>query len=216
MLFVGDVHGKFYQYKTLIHGHKNTFQVGDFGMGFDERIDDATKEWMKDLNQNNSHRFIRGNHDNVSICRDTPGYVPDGTYFEDTKIFAVGGAWSIDYLYRTEGKNWWADEEVSEEEFAVIFDKYVETKPEIMVTHDCPDSVATSLFFDSGLMNSHPKGDPMQYYTRTSDWLQKFFEAHQPRHWLFGHWHHTTGGTFEGTRFDCIGELDTIELQDKK
>jgi hypothetical protein len=51
------------------------------------------------------------------------------------------------------------------------------------------------------------------YRNRTADWLDKFYEAHQPQQWIFGHWHFTTQLQTETTLFQCIGELDYLDLE---
>lgn len=38
------------------------------------------------------------------------------------------------------------------------------------------------------------------------------FEMHQPRIWLFGHWHFDFDGVIDGTRFICLGELSYRDL----
>jgi hypothetical protein len=57
----------------------------------------------------------------------------------------IGGALSIDKAHRTEGLNWWVDEELSIQEMNSIFDKYIKEKPDIMVTHDCPEEIAVMM-----------------------------------------------------------------------
>ena len=58
-----------------------------------------------------NHKFIRGNHDDPQACREHPYWIKDGLIEND--IMYIGGAWSIDREYRTEGVSWWRDEELS-------------------------------------------------------------------------------------------------------
>lgn len=216
MILIGDIHGKFYRYFDLIRDTESSFQVGDFGLGFDSWTDAKTKGVMKKANDVGNHRFIRGNHDDPRVCRDTVGYVRSGTYFEEESLYAVGGAWSIDSMHRTAGVNWWEDEELTIDEFEVILDHYTKSKPSIMITHDCPTDVANKMFFESGLMQRKfglPLDvEPIRYVTRTGEYLQKMFEAHQPDKWIFGHWHIDVSEVIEGTEFTCLGELKTKEI----
>ena len=43
----------------------------------------------------------------------------------------IGGAWSIDHAMRTEGLDWWRDEELAVMEFDRIAKIYEETKPRV-------------------------------------------------------------------------------------
>jgi len=84
---------------------------------------------------------------------------------------------------------------------------YEEAKPRVMITHDCPTLAATRLFFDTRLA---PSGRQIQ--TRTAAAFQTMFEIHQPEAWYFGHWHFTVSTEIEGTKFQCIGELDFVDV----
>ena len=212
---VGDIHGKFYDYEvsSLNRGlrHKTdhvpaySVQVGDFGIGFNSKYwHEQVNSWMID---NPTHRFIRGNHDDPAMCKTMAGYIPDGTVEND--VMYVGGAWSIDQAYRVEGISWWRDEELSVHELDKLVSLFGETKPRVMITHDCPTSVAYEMFISKNLsMNNFP-----QIKTRTGEALQAMFELHQPEHWIFGHWHYTRTAEINGTKFQCLGELDFIDLE---
>lgn len=216
---VGDIHGMFndYRFYSLGIGREHmgppaerSIQVGDFGLGFGRKtFDGHVDEWMK---ENPNHRFIRGNHDNPAVIKNTTGYIPDGTIEGD--VMFVGGAWSIDnpdappgWYKRTENVNWWADEECSEEEFSKILEDYKNLKPRVMITHDCPHEIAGQMFWGSGIL----KGP--RYPTRTGNMLQKMFEIHQPDEWYFGHWHVTMKYKSGRTMFQCIGELDHVDVE---
>jgi hypothetical protein len=78
-----------------------------------------------------------------------------------------------------------------------------------MITHDCPTSVALEMFLSKGL----GFGDNKQIKTRTGEALQAMFEIHQPELWVFGHWHNTLKQEINGTIFQCLGELDFIDVE---
>lgn len=203
---IGDIHGKWYEYQLITQPiNHNSIQVGDFGIGFGQG--DYWHDKVNDFHASKQHRFIRGNHDNPSICKnDMVGYIQDGLI--ENNIMFVGGAWSIDKDYRTPGVSWWQDEELSIPQFNAIIDTYSVVKPDIMITHDCPSLAAYHMFVRSG-KNLGPKA---LYLSRTGEALQAMFEIHQPKHWFFGHWHHTINMTIDGTMFQCIGELDFIDF----
>lgn len=202
--FIGDVHAKWYFY---LHGIEKidtpTIQVGDLGVGFNFNLLDDVKEAQKSDN----HRFIRGNHDDPHAVRDLPGFIEDGTV-EDNMMF-IGGAWSIDYQRRTPGVNWWPDEECNQIQFEKFIDTYTEVKPEIMVTHDFPREAARVMFFDGSVPLL---SGGIQYDTMTSGALQEMFEIHQPKLWIGGHWHFSKDIEYKGTRFVCLDELETLEV----
>ena len=120
MTFIGDCHGLFSRYEKIIEKFPNSIQIGDMGVGF--------KKWCKltetfiftsnppyDKMVKTNARFIRGNHDNPSVCAKHSQWIADGhteTTENGTKIMYIGGAWSIDHEYRTEDVSWWADEEI--------------------------------------------------------------------------------------------------------
>ena len=214
---VGDIHGKFTDYEVFslnlskmrhrgdIAPPDRSVQVGDFGIGFyKEHWHNMVNDWMK---KNPGHRFIRGNHDNPAKCKEMTGYIPDGTIEGD--VMYIGGAWSIDHDMRIEGKSWWRDEELSIEELNQLYDVYVDKKPRVMITHDCPTSVAWEMFLSKGL-GLFGEG---QIKTRTGEALQAMFEAHKPEEWYFGHWHHTRKDEILGTKFHCLGELDYVDVE---
>lgn len=208
---IGDIHGMVNDCRAyLLHDFQGSaIQVGDFGIGmgqsdyWHESVDALCKEY--DLT------FIRGNHDNPAKCKEMYGWIKDGTVKNNTMF--IGGAWSIDnpdaptgWYKRTSGVDWWPEEELSDEEFTRILEIYATIKPEIVISHDCPASISNTMFKKSGII----KGP--WYYNRTSDWLDKFMQVHQPQIYIFGHWHHTALHIHDNTYFMCLGELDYIDL----
>lgn len=203
---IGDIHGHWYNYELLTRNiEHNSIQVGDFGVGFNGPY------WHDRANEHHAsgqHRFIRGNHDDPELCkRDMVGYIPDGTVQND--VMFVGGAWSIDYQWRTPGVDWWRDEECSVREFDQIIDTYNVVRPRVLVTHDCPSLVAYQMFIKSG----QSLGGRTLHLTRTGEALQTMFEMHQPEAWYFGHWHATKRMEIGGTTFQCLGIDDYIDVE---
>ncbi len=202
MRFIGDIHGELFHYMNIINGATESVQVGDFGVGFMNEYD-----FMDNLHEDGRHKFIRGNHDDPALCKERVGYIEDGTYDPERDIFYAGGAWSIDWKWRTPGYSWWVDEELSDEEFEIVAKKYAEAKPRIMVTHDAPESVSFSMFIEG-------TGKPW-FRTRTAEWLEYMWSLHKPEIWLFGHWHIDRDEVIDGTRFLCLGINSYIDLETK-
>jgi hypothetical protein len=203
-IFVGDVHGKFSRYKAIIKEHKDTIQVGDMGIGFrrwphGEYSQNPPYDEMVKANA----QFIRGNHDNPAVCRKHSQYIADGRVHND--MMFIGGAYSIDWQYRTEDFSWWRDEECSPEQFKVLHGIYTVTKPACMVTHDCPKNIYP-------MLHTHHWNDP----ARTPVALQAMWEVHKPKLWVFGHHHKSFDMIVDGTRFVCLAELEVKELNWEK
>jgi hypothetical protein len=157
-------------------------------------------------------------------------------------LFYLGGAWSIDKDWRVEDVSWWPDEELPYDELDKAYQLYVQSKPQIVATHEAPSKAAYTML-DRLIAGGGPhtpcptdqsvalKGDEYAYYkakldcvnTRTSQALQRMFEEWQPKYWIFGHYHLTTtfhlggqnvgGQNFGGTEFQCLNELDVREIE---
>ena len=76
--------------------------------------------------------------------------------------------------------------------------------PRIMITHDCPETVAREMFIK-------PRGWT-QYKTRTGAAFEEMFQRWKPECWVFGHWHHNMDVILDGTRFVCLNELAYMDI----
>jgi Calcineurin-like phosphoesterase superfamily domain len=190
--FQGDAHGKL---NKLAKPGCPVIHVGDLGIGFVAPLMVREK-----VTKRNDFWFIRGNHDCPELCRKNPNYL--GEFGGSSSLFWVSGAWSIDHAYRTEGRDWWRDEELSASQMNSAFDDYLAAKPRVMVTHDGPDS----LFQAAG-----PMAIPNYHASATSRLLQEMLQAHSPELWVFGHHHVSRDFQFKGARFRCLAELETFD-----
>jgi len=204
--FIGDVHGKWKQYKKIISECDTSIQVGDFGVGFVSKVTDAVHSNPPyDHMNKGDHRFIRGNHDNPSVCKKHPFWIPDGTIVHD-KIFCIGGAKSIDAHMRTEGYNWWVNEELSYKEFLILCDVYEKLKPPIIVAHEMPESLT---YIVCSKCNMTKYDDP----SITRQFLDNILEIHKPDLFIHGHWHVNHHTIHKGVEYIGLGELDYIDLE---
>ena len=214
--FIGDVHGHFARYKTILKNSPYpTIQVGDMGIGF--------KKWPHgefsanppyDKMVAGNHKFIRGNHDNPSACKQHSQWIEDGRWIREgnTTIMFIGGALSIDRAHRVEGYSYWSDEELSSERLMALVDLYEVVEPTIMVTHEFPDTIAEMIVNEG---RATPiKLDP-RFASRTRQAFQSMFELYQPKLWLGGHWHVPFDKVINGTRFVCLPELVTMDVNIK-
>jgi hypothetical protein len=232
---IGDVHGKYDRYAHKASEAEYSLQVGD--MGFDYR-------YITRVLDSDKHKVIGGNHDNYTkylcVCNpvdefkrgpgkeDCPlchgkGY----TYGDQSKhflndygvhtipgfspIFYVRGAWSIDYKYRTPEISWWEDEEIPPLQMAEALEVYKVIKPDFVVSHTVPFSIVPSIPFERIFGETIHK-------PRTETLLEEMYEIHQPKWWVFGHWHTDFSKIFQHldtnnkTRFICLGELSHIDF----
>lgn len=151
--------------------------------------------------------FIDGNHDHHPELRrrmqancdydhcdpNCPGvgtltpnviYQPRGSVYEDddgTRFLFCGGAPSIDKDMRVEGRSWWPQETITEDEFQKAL--AVEGPIHVLVTHDAPD-------YPPGFL---PKGDPefRAVSARSMAMVRELINHHRPLIHVHGHWHHS-------------------------
>jgi hypothetical protein len=205
---IGDVHGKHDQYMNLIHNIEYSLQVGDFGFNYN------VLNSVSPIN----HRIIAGNHDNHDICNDFPHFLPKFGYsiLGGISFFHVQGAFSIDWRERVaydqlnNTKSWWENEELTYRELQEAIDLYEKIKPEIMVTHEAPRSVAD--FFGKASAIIQFGYDPDKFTTRTSEALNEMLNIHKPFIWAFGHYHKSRELMKDKTRFICLDELNYLDI----
>jgi calcineurin-like phosphoesterase family protein len=204
--FIGDVHGKWKQYKKIISECDTSIQVGDFGVGFVSKITEAIHSNPPyDHMKKGDHRFIRGNHDNPNECKKHPFWIPDGTMIHD-KIFCIGGAKSIDAHHRTQGYNWWMNEELSYKEFLILCDAYEQLKPEVIVAHEMPESLT---YIVCSKCNMTKYDDP----SVTRQFLDNILEIHKPKLFIHGHWHVNHHTIYNDVEYIGLGELEYVDLE---
>ena len=215
ILLVGDVYGRLGELRELCLRAMlgldrsdcwKVVQLGDLGVGF-------PKVQWPEMPPNLA--FLRGNHDSPHVARSLHGYLGDFGFIEGwgeswrpepLGLFFLSGAWSIDQSLRTEGVNWWPEEELSARQLEEAFDLYCQTKPRLVLTHDCPPCAFEAMPDDGKLLGG--KAIP----TRTTQALGAMFEAHQPELWVFGHHHVSWKGVVDGTRFRCLNVLESAVL----
>lgn len=192
--YVGDIHGQYGRYYRTIETVNTSVQVGDYGIGFG-----PVPQGLQDLGS--GHRFIRGNHDWPDGCKQFPNYIADGTVetINGTKVMYIGGARSIDVAYRIEGVSWWPDEELSYRQFENMFAKYEEHKPDVMITHELPESMVIPVF-----STNNYNFTKLGIGSITRNAFDTMLSIHSPKVWIFGHWHQHADVTIHGTRYVCL------------
>jgi hypothetical protein len=202
MIIIGDIHGWTKSYTRLVDRleseHKSSIQIGDMGLGF-------KGVGLHKLPDN--HKFIRGNHDSPKKCQQHHNYLGEFGYDSQTGIFHIGGAWSIDRAMRIPDISWWAGEELSWLQLDECVQMYKNCQPKFVVSHECPSKVSQVLL--GGILGPYFSAKLECGQSRTGQAMQIMLEAHQPKEWVFGHYHidktfYTPG--FD-TKFTCVGGI---------
>jgi hypothetical protein len=197
MILVGDIHGSFKRAfePAKANPSETVIQVGDFGV-----FNAMDFTFVNQFRPPNLH-FFAGNHDNRRIMEQMPGYLKSG-WHEELGVFVVNGAYSVDYVRRYPGWDWFDYEEHSDEEFDQLLSEYFRIKPKIILSHDGPyEFVRFVLIGDLKLGDSYGNLPPSKTQLR----LQQLLDVHRPDSWYFGHWHQSVKREFLGVDFNVLG-----------
>lgn len=188
---IGDVHGNVVHCDNVCRKNPNhtIIQIGDLGVGF------MPLSNFKLLPKN--FRFFVGNHDCRKIANKLESCL--GDFGEHNGFFFVSGADSIDKAWRTEGINWWADEEITHAQAQECLTQWENSKAEILLCHDLPQSIAESyyLIYDK---------------TLTRNLLQSMIELRKPKLVIYGHHHKPKRFTEKGIEYVGLGIDETYEF----
>lgn len=210
MFFLGDIHGRYDWYLNEIRNKDCSVQLGDFGWGFPPPVRNGKivehLSHCRDLAyipDNPDHKFICGNHDNRLFVSQHPNFLGAYGFNEAANLFYISGAYSTDFVGRVPGLTWWREEELSWSELSAMIDLFARTQPRVVVSHTAPTSVIHTLF---------PYTNGNRACGRTGDALDAALGRWQPEYWFFGHMHHTQGQKIGKTHFQCVGEMEWVEL----
>lgn len=159
IIVAGDLHGNTFaavhlikMAAKLLKDEENPLilQLGDFGIwpgptgaSYIYRLEQACGE------NNVNIWFADGNHEDFTqISHFDPWqsryrwitHLPRGWRWQwhGRSWLALGGAVSLDRAIRTEGRDWWPEEEITEEQAAAVV---ADGQAHVLVSHDCPSSV---------------------------------------------------------------------------
>jgi Icc-related predicted phosphoesterase len=203
ILIAGDWHGDAaWAIKMVLaaryQGVKKIIQLGDFGIWTHMK---EGVEYLDTVNEalrydGSKVYFVPGNHENYDhiewMERNLPQtahgntYVRsnivmlrrDGTSWEWGKRFvAVGGAVSVDRMWRTHLIDWWPQEQLSEAAVQSIERGALGTEHDYFFTHDAPTNIP---------MNGLIRDEQSHMHRQKFDRIAK---ALRPRLWFHGHFH---------------------------
>lgn len=195
---IGDVHGKSDPYLRLCRKAKYTIQLGDHGFEYSHLTNLMPSR----------HKVLGGNHDNYDKITDWPHYLGDYGSHQIPQwgcIFYIRGGFSLDWQYRAERVSWWQDEEMSMSQCHKALDYYEQVRPSFVISHECPMEVVRCIV--------HPM---LVIKTRTNQLLNQMFTIHQPKMWVFAHYHKSWRQSIKGTEFVCLNELECLDLRSRK
>lgn len=169
--------------------------AGDFGFPWDNS--DSDLYWMKWFENNfrPTMVFVDGNHEQYNLLYNFPiiekwggkvHKINDSIFhlmrgevyiINGQKIFAFGGAYSIDKHRRVEGISWWPEEipNKKEEDYGIINLEKHNNKVDYIITHDCGFQV------------------PYVHHFNEENSLKKYLSFIEKnidyKRWYFGHHH---------------------------
>jgi len=200
VLIAGDTHGNTAWVETLTRtataqGCSVIIQVGDFGYfpnlpegpRFLAAVDAACAANDVEL------CFIDGNHDdhgalaehrqadNLVRLTDHVTYIPRGARLKlgGVALGFLGGAFSVDWRYRTHGIDWWAQETTDQSDVARLGAQRLD----VLITHDAPAGLDLA---DWVL----PAEDQIRA-DEVRSLIASAVEATRPQIVFHGHWHHS-------------------------
>ena len=205
--FTGDIHG--YAKEILRFGDKYNLTLddvlvilGDVGANYyGERIDCHTKNilakaGMTILCIHGNHEIRPSNIPSYKLKTWNGGEVwyeerhPHLLFAKDGEIYtigkyryiAIGGAYSVDKHSREENKNWWADEQPSDEIKERVESQLSNNEIDVVLSHTCPFKyIPTECFLPSIRQSSVDQS--------TERWLDTIEERINYKAWFCGHWH---------------------------
>lgn len=228
MRITADIHGKVDQFIEIVEStDDHVIQIGDFG--FEQAYVKAN--WYN-INKNKFNAF-GGNHECYSKINDYNFFLGDYGLrnIKDFEFFFIRGGYSIDKDYRVkydkelhkkliEEKlynlidkdghySWFPQEELTDDQFEECITQYKKCKPDIVLAHECPTSVSKLIGNPNILLSFNLSVD---FSSKTAQNLQRMFEIHQPKLFIFGHYHKNFDRIVNGTRFICRKELGYIDV----
>jgi Icc-related predicted phosphoesterase len=206
ILVLGDVHGRFESLNRLINEKKPDIilQVGDFGywpakINFKKINNEKCKIYWCDGNHENHHKLMKivdavGERKPIEIINDVY-YCPRGSILtlpDNRKVLFIGGAMSVDKILRTEGYNWFPEEEISEDDIKSLPDN---VNIDIVISHTTPFK-----FIDK----TNKRWSKIAGLDVSCKKLDKVYDIYKPGLWYSGHWHIYKKGHYNGCEWTIL------------
>lgn len=206
IIVCGDVHAYWSAFNTLVNRRKPDviLACGDFGYwpqikrenaSFNNCRPGKTQVYWCDGNHEDHWALKSLRNDRIHKVKPNVFYMKRGSVLtlpDGRNVLFMGGADSIDKMYRRIGYDWFPEEVITQSDIENLPDEDID----IVISHTCPE-----------LMNQHliKKGVFTEKFVDPSQKaLTYIWERYTPRLWFFGHFH--TNMTIETgyTRFICL------------
>lgn len=204
----GDIHGdhtinkfedKYFPQQKNLSKSDYVIIAGDFGLLWDGSEEEKKLlSWLNNLNF--TTLWIDGNHENFNMINEYPVeywnggkvhkisdsiiHLMRGQVFdiEGKLIFTMGGAISIDKMYRKENISWWSEENPNEKELQEGLDilKLYNNKVNYIITHDCSERMMYEMYSDNQIY---------RYSHRLNEYFDLLENTIEYDYWFFGHHH---------------------------
>ena len=203
LIFVGDIHGEL---RSLVWTASERYKIrnanlvvlGDFGVGFDNRIKYDYQRCKNKLEKHNLEIYaMRGNHDDPSWFTGDEKLkeeFPRIHFIEDHKIltlsgktiYPIGGGGSTDISRRVEGKSWWPGEYITRKPVEEL-----PNKVDIIISHEAP------LTFEP-VISRYDETPESQYLKilEGRNYLSTVLNEVTCKYWFYGHYHSHYSGSF--------------------
>jgi hypothetical protein len=189
---IGDVHGKMGMLEDITRRYDRTICTE---IGFVKEH----KAFLDNIYQDGKHHVLFGNHDFYPWFNEEHS-LKNWCYYPEYDLFTIRGAWSIDSMSRTEGRTWFANEEMNYAEAQEVLEAYIKIKPSRVFAHEIPQTIKEEIF---GFKNK----------TITNQLLQACIDNHAPEIWIHGHYHHSHHTLIGDTLYIGLDELEVYELE---
>ena len=208
MLYItGDTHGEVSRFTDFYRRYRpapedTLIVAGDFGCIFGlGRKDEAKLDELEALPY--TILFIDGNHEcfpkiysypeevwnggRVHRIRRNVIHLMRGQVFEleGLKLFAMGGGYSIDVMYRLPGRSWWPEEMPSDAEYEEAVANLIkhDRAVDVIISHAAPDETM-QLFVQTGVIQNR-----LPQEMKLNRFLEDVRQAITYKHYYFGHMH---------------------------
>lgn len=209
ILLSGDIHSAVWGLDRVMHRAEvekveAVFFLGDFGWDFSPRFINTASLWYE--NTGIPIYFIDGNHEDFDILYEYEvgedglrtlaeglKHVPRGTVMnlDGHNVLLIGGASSIDKMWRTEGTSWWPQELITEDDVDMALANCADLEITAVFSHEGPMLPANSNKTDEDLIAYSPA---LEADVRISQdqraKLMRIGSKVKPKFWYHGH-HHT-------------------------
>lgn len=220
VIIIGDIHGRFGDLNALMNKLSAKYErvtyicCGDFAFFWDKNKNDSIGKIK--VPERDRLIWIPGNHENWNHIDE---YERGKLHEVDTRVFLasfgaietinnkrylfVGGAESIDRIYRIEDKSWWKNEIITEDDMNFYYDDNLDKENvDVVISHTCPTKFKLK-GFDNFYLNS-------KFNDPSKQALTDILENNRPADWFFGHYHKFQKGKWNFCNFTMLNKAKEI------